>query len=156
MKKSISVIGSANCSEAEYKIATEVGAEIARKEGVLICGGLGGIMEAASKGAKDAGGETVGILPSADKECSNNFIDIGVVTGLGEARNIIVALSGDAVIAIGGELGTLSELCFAMKNKKPVIGIGTWELDKSYCSKVNMITAKTAKEAVDKAFSLIQ
>lgn len=156
MLKKISVIGSSNCSLKEYNTAEEVGREIARRKAVLICGGLGGVMEAAAKGAKGAGGITVGILPGTDKNSANPYIDIPIVTGFGEARNAIIALSGDAIIAVGGALGALSELAFALKNKKPVIGIETWKLDKDYCPKANIIAVSSAKEAVDKAFSLIE
>lgn len=155
MLKTISVIGSAGCSRQEYETALEVGREVARHEAVLVCGGLGGVMEAAAKGAKEIGGLTVGILPGKDKNSAGAFIDIGVVTGLGEARNLLVALSADAVIAVGGGLGTLSELAFAMKSRRPVVGIGTWRLDKDYCGKVNIANASSPKEAVRKAFSLI-
>lgn len=155
MLKKISVIGSSLCSHKEYQTAEVVGREIAQRKAVLICGGLGGVMEAACKGAKQAGGITVGILPGTDKNSANPYIDIPIVTGLGEARNIIVALSGDAVIAIGGALGTLSELSFALKNKKTVIGIGTWRLDKDYCPKAEIVAASNPKQAVDKAFSSI-
>lgn len=155
MLKKISVIGSSNCSLKEYNTAEEVGREIAGRKAVLICGGLGGVMEAAAKGAKEAGGITVGILPGTDKNSANPYIDIPIATGIGEARNIIVVLSGDAVIAVGGELGTLSELAFALKNKRPVVGIGTWKLDKNYCPKADIIAVSNAKQAVEKVFSLM-
>ena len=156
MKKCISVIGGAECSSDEYNTALEVGREIASRGAITVCGGLGGVMEAVSKGAKDAGGITIGILPGSDKGDANSFIDIPIVTGLGGARNFLVALTADAVIAVGGALGTLSELAFSMKNKKPVVGIGTWDLDKRYCEKVNIVKANSAKDAVGKAFSLIR
>lgn len=156
MLKKISVIGNSDCSLREYNVAEGVGREIARRKAVLICGGLGGVMEAAAKGAREAGGITVGILPGIDKNSANPYIDITIATGLGEARNAIVALSADAVIAVGGALGTLSELAFALKHKKPVVGIKTWELDKDYCQEVNIIAVSDAKEAVDRVFSLIK
>ena len=155
MIKMISVIGSSDCTEKEYKIAEQVGKEIALRKAVLVCGGLGGVMEAAAKGAKKAGGITVGIMPGNEKSNANRFIDLPVATGLGEARNIIVALSGDAVIAVGGGLGTLSELAFALKHKIPVIGIETWRLDKKYCPRVNIAFVSNAREAVERAFSVI-
>lgn len=155
MLKKISVIGSSSCSVKEYNTAEEVGREIAGRKAVLICGGLGGVMEAAAKGAKEAGGITIGILPGTDKNSANPYIDIPIVTGIGEARNIIVVLSGDAVIAVGGELGTLSEVAFALKNRKPMIGIRTWGLDKNYCPQANIIAVSNAEQAVEKAFSLI-
>jgi len=155
MKKTISVIGSASASEELLKIAYAVGKEIAQREGVLICGGLGGIMEAASRGAKESGGLVVGILPGAESVAANRYIDIPIRTGLDEARNLVVAVSADAVIAVGGELGTLSELAFAMKSKRPVFGIQTWKLDESYCGKVNLVHVDDPREAVEKAFSCI-
>ena len=155
MIKKISVVGSSDCSQKEYHIAEEVGREIALRKAILVCGGLGGIMEAAAKGAKEAGGITVGILPDVDRGHTNAFIDIPIITGIGEARNLIVALSGDAIIAIGGALGTLSELAFALKHKRPVIGIGTWRLDAGYCPKADIRLASSSKEAVDEAFPLI-
>jgi hypothetical protein len=152
----ISVIGSAGCTDEQKRIAYDIGRLIAKNKAVLICGGLGGVMEAASKGAKDEGGLALGVMPGTDNSFANTFIDIPIVTGIGEARNIIVALSGDAVIAVGGALGTLSELAFAMKYKKPVIGIDTWNLDDSYCEKINLHKAGTAEESVKKAFELIK
>lgn len=152
MLKSISVIGNSACGPDEYETALELGKEIACRKAVLVCGGLGGVMEAAAKGAKEAGGITVGILPGTDKHAANPFIDITVTTGMGEGRNLIVALSADAVIAVGGALGTLSELAFALKHKKPVIGLGTWRLDKDYCDEADLIQALSVKEAVEKAF----
>jgi len=152
MLKTISVIGSANCSDEEYQIARQVGQEAARRKAVVVCGGLGGIMEAASKGAKESGGLVVGILPGTESSCANSYIDIPIRTGLNEARNLVVASSGDAIIAIGGELGTLSEIAFGMKMKKLVIGIGTWPLSRDYCKKVNIVFVESAIEAVERAF----
>jgi uncharacterized protein (TIGR00725 family) len=96
---------------------------------VLICGGLGGVMEAACRGARQAGGTTVGILPGTDRSAANPYVDIAIATGLGEARNAIVARSADALIAIGGAYGTLSEIAFALKAGKRVVGLGTWEVE---------------------------
>jgi uncharacterized protein (TIGR00725 family) len=96
---------------------------------VLVCGGLGGVMEAACKGAKGSGGTTVGILPGTDRTAANPYVDTAIATGLGEARNAIVARSADALIAIGGAYGTLSEIAFALKAGKRVVGLGTWEVE---------------------------
>ncbi len=96
---------------------------------VLICGGLGGVMEAACRGARESGGTTVGILPGTDRSAANPYVDIAIPTGLGEARNAIVARSADALIAIGGAYGTLSEIAFALKAGKRVVGLGTWEVE---------------------------
>src|SRR5919199_2439349 len=95
----------------------------------VVCGGLGGVMEAACRGAKSAGGMTVGILPSGSRADANDYVDIALATGLGEARNALVVRAVDVLIAVGGEYGTLSEIALALKAGKPVVGVGTWELD---------------------------
>ena len=95
---------------------------------MVVCGGLSGVMEAACRGAHEAGGTTVGILPGADRSAANPWVDVAVPTGLGEARNALVVRAADAVLAVGGEYGTLSEIAFALKAGKPVVGVGTWEL----------------------------
>ena len=123
----IAVIGSGSCDKEIYGIAEEVGRLIARKGAILVTGGLGGVMEAASKGAKEAGGITVGILPGFSKEEANNYVTVPVITGLSHARNIIIARSADALIAVSGEYGTLSEIAVALKLGKPVAGIKSWD-----------------------------
>lgn len=143
----ISVIGAGSCSDKIYRIAEETGMLIARKGAILVTGGLGGVMEAASKGAREAGGTTVGILPGFSKEDANKYVLIPITTGLSHARNIIIARSADAVIAISGEYGTLSEIAVALKLGKPVVGIKTWEQIKG------LIKADSAHEAVNRAFA---
>jgi uncharacterized protein (TIGR00725 family) len=145
----ISVIGAASCDKETYRIAEEIGKLIAQKGATLITGGLGGVMEAASRGAKGSGGITVGILPGFSKEEANKFVDIPITTGLSHARNIIVAGSADAVIAISGEYGTLSEIAIALKLGKPVIGIRTWD------NIGGVINVHSPEEAVNKVFELI-
>jgi len=163
----ISVIGSGDdtLNSQITKIANEVGREIASRGAVLICGGLGGVMAEAAKGAKENGGLTIGILPGEDVGSANPFIDIALPTGLGFARNVLVAYSGDAVIAVSGRLGTLSEISYALLKKKPVIGIHTWNLEQlsgrmpSYEAQSNVdgvIRCENAKEAVDRAFAIIE
>ncbi len=144
----ISVIGAGTCSDDIYKNAEDVGRLIAQKGAVLVTGGLGGVMEAASKGAKEAGGITVGILPGFSKDEANRFVEIPIATGLSHARNIIVVRSADAVIAVSGEYGTLSEIAVALKLGKPVIGINTWD------NVEDIIKVNTPEEAVQKAFEL--
>jgi len=144
----IGVIGTSEASNEEYKTAEEVGREIARRKGILVCGGLGGVMEASCRGAKSEGGLTIGIIPGSSKKEANPYVDIPIVTGISEARNIIVVRSSNAIIAIGGSFGTLSEIAFALKLEIPVIGINTWEVS------TNIKKATTPKEAVDLAFSL--
>ncbi len=119
----IGVIGGGHCSEEIYALAQQVGQEIARAGALLICGGMAGVMEAACRGAKEAGGTTIGILPGKMKNEANAFVDIPIVTGLSEARNVIIARSADGVIAIDGEYGTLSEIAFSLKFNKPVVGL---------------------------------
>lgn len=145
----ISVIGAGSCSEETYAIAEETGKLIARQGAVLVTGGLGGVMEAASRGAKEAGGTTVGILPGFSGEEANKYVDIPVITGLSHARNIIVVRTADAVIAVSGEYGTLSEIAIALKLGKPVIGINTWD------NIEGVIKVSTPEEAVKKIMELI-
>ena len=148
MKTIIGVIGAANASEEEKRTSEEVGALIAGKKCFLLCGGMGGIMEAACRGAKSAGGTTIGILPGPESSSANRFIDIPIVTGMGEARNVIVAKSSHSIIAVGGSFGTLSEISFALKSGIPVIGLDTWDVSEE------IIKCKTPEEAVRTAFEL--
>lgn len=145
----IGVIGASRAEAKDENIAYEVGQEIALKGYILLCGGLGGIMVSACKGAKFHNGTTVGILPGEDSSEANKYVDIPIVTGFSHARNIIIVRSSNAIIAVGGEFGTLSEIAFALKLNKPVIGINTWNVSES------IIKAYTAKEAVDKAVEFI-
>ncbi|MFQ5788382.1 MAG: TIGR00725 family protein, partial [Thermodesulfobacteriota bacterium] len=110
----------------EFKAAEEVGKEIAKRKGVVVCGGEGGVMEATCKGAKSENGLTIGIIPGYRKSEANQYVDIPIVTGMSHARNIIVVRSSDAIIALGGSYGTLSEIAFALKLGIPIIGIKTW------------------------------
>jgi uncharacterized protein (TIGR00725 family) len=106
-----------------------VGRLLARRGAVVVCGGLGGVMEAACRGASREGGTAVGILPGLDRSAANPFVSVAVPTGLGEARNALVVRAADALIAVGGAYGPLSEIALALKAGKPVIGLGTWEID---------------------------
>jgi uncharacterized protein (TIGR00725 family) len=128
MKKIIGVIGGSTCSEEIYNIAYQVGRHIAKKGYLLISGGLGGVMEAACKGAKSEQGLTIGILPTNDKNSANPYVDIPIVTGMGEARNIIIVKSADGIIAIDGGYGTLSELAFCGILNLPVVLIKSWDI----------------------------
>lgn len=125
-KLQISVIGSSDPDSESMALAAEVGRAIAVNGAILICGGLGGIMQAAARGAKENGGLTIGILPDYDKESANPFIDVVVATGLGHARNILVAASGDLIVALPGSHGTRSEISIALKLGRPVIGVRAW------------------------------
>jgi len=124
----VSVIGGHECNEKTAKLAEEVGRIVAEEGAVLVSGGLTGIMEAVCRGSKRAGGLTIGIVPGKDKNDANDFVDIVITTGMGHARNVIIAAGTDIVIAISGEYGTLSEIGFALSQKKPVYGFGTWDI----------------------------
>ena len=128
MKSCIAVVGGSSPSADELTLAEEVGRLVAEAGVVLVCGGLGGVMEAACRGAKSVGGLTVGILPGSDCKAANPYVDVVIPTGLGYARNSVVAYSGQAVIAVGGSAGTLSEMCFATFGDIPVFSLGSWTL----------------------------
>ena len=120
-------MGSGDAAEAELAAAEEVGAAVAAAGCGLVCGGLGGVMEAACRGARSRGGLTVGILPGLDREEANGWVVVALPTGLGEARNALVMRAADAVVAVGGGWGTLSEIALALKAGVPVVGLDTWE-----------------------------
>ncbi|HEX4805049.1 MAG TPA: TIGR00725 family protein [Conexibacter sp.] len=122
----VAVCGSGDTIPEIVGLAEEVGAELARRGAVVVCGGLGGVMEGACRGAKEAGGTTVGILPGRDRSAANPWVDVAIATGMDELRNGLVVASADALIAVCGGLGTLTEIAFALKAGKPVVGIGTW------------------------------
>jgi uncharacterized protein (TIGR00725 family) len=124
--KMIGVIGAGRCTKEIYELARTVGAGIAKMGATLVCGGLGGVMEGACRGAHEAGGQAVGILPGPNRAQANPYVTIPVVTDLGHARNIVVVRSSDLLIAISGGYGTLSEISIALKIGKPVIGLSTW------------------------------
>jgi uncharacterized protein (TIGR00725 family) len=124
----IAVCGAGHCDERVAELARQTGRLLAQAGAVLLCGGLGGVMEAACQGAKEAGGFTVGILPGPDAGAANRYVDLPITTGMGQARNLVLVLSADAVIAIAGEAGTLSEIAMALKASRPVVGLGTWRL----------------------------
>lgn len=125
----IGVIGGGTCSPEIYEIAQEVGRKIAQNGFSLVCGGLGGVMEAACRGARETGGTTIGILPTTNKEDANPYCDLVIPTGLGHARNVLVVHASDALIAVDGEAGTLSEIAIALKVGKPIVGLKTWNLE---------------------------
>ena len=147
----ISVIGASQAQPEILVMAEEVGRELAKRGVTLVCGGLGGVMEAACRGAKAAGGSTVGILPGNDPQQANPWVDIPVCTGLGYARNVIVVRSGQAVISVGGAFGTLSEIGHALSEGIPVIGLNTWSLSQNGREDHSIILAQNPQEAVEKA-----
>jgi uncharacterized protein (TIGR00725 family) len=144
----IGVIGGARPEARFEKIAREVGRRIAQAGAVLVCGGLAGVMKAASHGAKEAGGLTIGILPGAQTSEANPYIDVPIATGLGYTRNSIVAMNADVLIAVDGEFGTLSEIAYGRIFGKPVIGLETWDVK-------GVERAGDAEEAVRMALALV-
>ena len=153
-QKIIAVIGGSQCSKEEAKIAEEVGRQLARQGAILVCGGLSGVMEAACKGASSEGGLTIGILPGENRQTANPYVKIPIATGIGYARNITVVKSAQAVIAVGGSYGTLSEISHALQSGIPVIGLNTWSLSRNSKQDNSIIPAQNATEAVDKALNL--
>ena len=127
-KKTIAIIGSRDCNAQISRVAEQMGSMLAKSGYTIICGGLGGVMEAVCKGAKANNGTTIGILPGDDPNEANPYVDIAIATGMGVSRNLIIIRTATAVIAISGGFGTLSELAFALQLGKPVIGLGTWEV----------------------------
>jgi uncharacterized protein (TIGR00725 family) len=124
----VAVIGSGRADDELLTAAESVGRELAARGAVVVCGGLGGVMEAACRGARSEGGTTVGILPGIDRADANPWVSVAIPTGLGELRNGLVVRAADALVAVGGEFGTLSEIGFALKIGRPVVGLATWEL----------------------------
>lgn len=143
-KKIIGVIGGSAVDTKYLEYAYQVGKLIAEKDAILICGGLGGVMEAACKGAIEAGGITVGILPYDDPKTANEYVSIPIATGIGRARNNVIISTGQAFIAISGKYGTLSEIAFALDAGKRVVGLGTWDIN-------GIVKADTPQQAVNLA-----
>lgn len=144
-KKRIGVIGGAKADAKSRQIAFRIGQLIAEKGAILVCGGLSGIMEASSRGAKEAGGKTMGILPGNSPDDANPYIEIAIATGLGYSRNSLVAMNADVLIAIDGQYGTLTEIAYGCIYGKKIIGLGTWDIP-------GVIKAKSPEEAIELAF----
>ncbi len=144
----IGVIGASDANKSLKEIARQVGREIARRGATLACGGLGGVMEAACEGAREEGGLSIGILPGFDAGDANKYVDLPIVTGLSYARNLVLVRTSDALIAVGGGYGTLSEIAFALKLNKPVIALDSWKVSDK------IISAFDAEDAVTKAMEL--
>ena len=149
----IGVIGNSECKKDICEIAYEVGKEIALSGHILINGGRGGVMEASAHGAYDAGGLTIGILPT-DRAQANAYIKIPIVTGVGECRNMTIIKTADVVIAIDGSFGTLSEIAFSLKMGVPIVGIKTWKLSSDYAPYPKIHRVEDPKEAVKLAIKL--
>lgn len=148
-KKIVSVIGGHACSKEVEQLAHELGEKLAKVVGMLACGGLSGTMKAVCSGFKAAGGQTIGIIPGYDKNDANAFVDIVIPTGMGLARNVLVVKCADAVIALPGEMGTLSEVAYALQFKTPVISLNSWDIK-------GVIKVKTIDEAVNQVKELIK
>ena len=154
MKPNIGVLGPNTVTAEQHALGADVGRCIAEAGAVLLCGGLGGMMYAAAEGAKSAGGQTIGILPGTARTEANPFIDTAIPTGLGVYRNAVLANACDAVIAIHGAYGTLSEIAFALRLDIPVVGLNTWEVRRNGETDPSIHVVHTAQEAVDLAIQL--
>jgi uncharacterized protein (TIGR00725 family) len=155
----MAVVGSGRANDQEARLAEAVGAAIARAGAVLVCGGLGGVMEAACRGAKTVGGTTLGIVPGSERSAANAYVDIVVATGIGESRNAVIVATADALVAVGGEYGTLSEIALALRAGKPVVGLATWGLVRPTIKPIQdlggIVDATNPDLAVETALGLI-
>jgi len=149
----IAVVGPGRATPEELALAEEVGAEVAAAGAVLVCGGLGGVMEAACRGARSRGGTTVGLLPGTDRSAANGWVEIAIPTGLGEGRNALIVHAADALVAIGGAWGTLSEIALGLKAGRPVVGLGTWELSRGGQAVEGIVAMDSPVEAVAEALA---
>ena len=149
----ISVIGASQATSEIATLAEEVGRDLAKRGAAIVCGGLGGVMEAACRGAKSAGGTTIGILPGNAPEDANRWVDFPICTGLGYGRNVIVVKSGRAVIAVSGAYGTLSEIGHALGEGIPVIGLRTWAIAREGEEDQGIVRADGPVDAVEKALN---
>ena len=145
----VSVVGSGTATGELYEEAREIGRLVAARGGTVVCGGRSGVMEAAARGATEAGGVAIGILPDEDREQANEFLSYSIATGTGHARNLAVVCSGDVVISVGGEYGTLSEMGLALKVGRPVVALVSWDLGE------HVAVASSPEEAVEAAFGLL-
>ena len=145
----VAIVGSGDATGKLYELAREVGRLVAKRGGIVVCGGLSGVMEAAARGATERGGAAIGILPDEDRRRANPYLSYSVATGTGHARNLAVVCSGDVVIAIGGEYGTLSEIGLARKIGRPVVTLKSWKLPG------HVSAASSPEEAVEAAFEVV-
>ncbi len=150
----IGVIGGSSPSAREVTLAEAVGRALAEEGAVLVCGGRGGVMEAACRGVKQVGGLTIGILPGSHRSEANPYVDIPIVTGIGYARNAIITLTAEAVIAVGGSYGTLSEIGFSLGYGTPVVGLSTWRVEREGHPTPPIVYVATPEEAVTRALDL--
>ena len=154
----ISVIGGEGAGADALRLAEEVGHGLGRRGVTLLCGGRGGVMEAACRGARAEGAHTIGVLPgrNAAETPPNSYVEFPIFTGIGYARNAIVALSGEAVIAISGSYGTLSEIAYALINSIPLVGLDTWDFDYHDWEPAGIVRVSTAAEAVERAVTMAE
>ena len=145
----VGVVGAGVANLATDGPAEEVGRLLAERGAVVVCGGMTGVMEAACRGAKSAGGTTIGILPTDDRGHANPYVDVAIATGMGEMRNALIVRTVDVVVAVGGEYGTLSEIALALKIGRPVVTLGSWDLS------ADVVPASSPQEAAAQAFDLI-
>ena len=145
----VSVVGSGTVTGELYEKAREVGRLVAARGGTVVCGGRSGVMEAAARGATEAGGVAIGILPDEDRELANEFLSYSIATGTGHARNLAVVCSGEVVFSVGGEYGTLSDMGLALKVWRPVVALESWDLGE------HVAVASSPEEAVEAAFELL-
>jgi uncharacterized protein (TIGR00725 family) len=146
----IAVVGSSEATGELYELAREVGRLVASRGGIVVCGGFSGMMEAAARGATEEGGVAIGILPDEDRGRANPYLSYSVATGTGQARNLAVVCSGDVVVAIGGEYGTLSEIGLALKIGRPVVALESWDLGG------HVVVVASPEEAVERAFETLR
>src|SRR5437667_5862930 len=149
----VAVVGAGRASPDEERAAEAVGRGLAEAGVVVVCGGLAGVMEAACRGAKARGGTTVGILPGTSRSDANPFVDVAVATGLGELRNGLVVRTADALVAVGGEFVTLSEIALALKAGKPVVALGGWELARAGEPVDAIVRVASPEDAVARALA---
>ena len=145
----VAVVGSGFASGELYRKAREVGRLVAERGGTIVCGGLSGVMEAAARGATEAGGTAIGVLPGEDRERANEYLAYSITTGTGHARNLAVVCSGEVVIAVGGEYGTLSEIGLALKVGRPVVALESWNLPE------HVVVASSPEEAAEAALEIL-
>jgi uncharacterized protein (TIGR00725 family) len=150
----IGVIGGRRPSAQEMEVAEAVGKRLAELGATLICGGCLGVMEAACRGAKAGGGLTIGVLPGSDRNAANPYVDLPIVTGIGEARNVIIARTAQAVVAIGGSYGTLTEIAYSIAFGTPIVGLGTWHVEREGHPPAPIHRAATPQEAAEQAVAL--
>ncbi len=157
MKRSfhIGVAGGADCTAELYGLAEKVGLEIGKAGATLVCGGRTGVMEAAARGARAGGGHTIGVLPGVNRGEANRFIEHVICTGMGQARNVVLVLSTNVLIAIGGEYGTLSEIALALKHRIPVVGLCSWAVERFNDDPLYAV-AHSADTAVRKALAFAE